>query len=51
MAVLETFTPESLQFSLSVTLTDVNASNRVKSDLHVALLEALQGAGIYGTLH
>lgn len=51
MAVLETFTPDSLQFSLSVTLLDVNASNRVKSDLHVAILEALQGAGIYGTLH
>ena len=51
MAVLETFTPDTLQFSLSVTLTDVNAGNRVKSDLHVALLEALQGAGIYGTLH
>jgi len=51
MAVLETFTPDTLQFSLNVTLTDVNAVNRVKSDLHVALLEALQGAGIYGTLH
>jgi potassium efflux system protein len=51
MAVLETFTPDTLQFSLNVTLTDVNAVNRVKSDLHVALLEALQAAGIYGTLH
>lgn len=51
MAVLETFTPDSMQFSLSVTLLDVNATNRVKSDLHVAILEALQGAGIYGTLH
>ena len=51
MAVLETFTPDSIQFSLSVTLLDVNAGNRVKSDLHVAILEALQAAGIYGTLH
>jgi small-conductance mechanosensitive channel len=51
MAVLETFTPDNMQFSLSVTLLDVNAGNRVKSDLHVAILEALQGAGIYGTLH
>jgi small-conductance mechanosensitive channel len=50
-AVLETFTPNSIDFSLSVVLTDVNAANRVKSDLHIAILEAFREAGIYGTLH
>ncbi|MEO8651520.1 MAG: DUF3772 domain-containing protein [Hyphomicrobiaceae bacterium] len=51
MAVLESFTPDNLQFSLGVTLSDVNAGNRVKSDLHVAILDAFLGAGIYATLH
>ena len=49
-AVVEGFTPDTLQFSLSVTLVDVNAGSRVKSDLQIALLEAFQSAGIYGTL-
>jgi small-conductance mechanosensitive channel len=51
VAVLEAFTPDSLVFSLSVTLTNVNAGARVKSDLHIALLDAFREAGIYGTLH
>jgi small-conductance mechanosensitive channel len=51
MAVLETFAPDHIDFSLSVTLSDVNAGGRVKSDLHVAILEAFREAGIYGTLH
>jgi potassium efflux system protein len=50
-AVVETFTPASIEFSLSVVLTDVNAGGRVKSDLHIAILEAFREAGIYGTLH
>jgi potassium efflux system protein len=51
VAVLETFTPDSLVFSLSLTLTNVNAGARVKSDLHIAILDAFREAGIYGTLH
>ena len=51
LAVLEAFGPGKIDFSLSVTLTDVNAGGRVNSDLHVAILEAFRGAGIYGTLH
>ena len=50
-AVVETFTPANIEFSLSVVLTDVNAGDRVKSDLHIAILEAFREAGIYGTLH
>ena len=50
-AVLETFTPSSIEFSLSAVLTDVNIGGRVKSDLHIAILEAFREAGIYGTLH
>jgi small-conductance mechanosensitive channel len=49
--VLETFTPANIDFSLSVVLTDVNAGDRMKSDLHIAILEAFREAGIYGTLH
>ena len=48
MAVLETFAPDHIEFSLGVTLSDVNASGRVKSDLHIAILEALREAGITG---
>jgi hypothetical protein len=33
-----------------VTLSDVTASGRVKSDLHVAILKAFRKAGIYGTV-
>lgn len=51
MAVVDTFTPDQIAFSLSVTLSNVNAGARVKSDLHIAILEALREAGIYGTLH
>ena len=51
MAVLEAFAPDHIDFSLGVTLLDVNASGRVKSDLHIAILEALRNAGIYATLH
>ena len=47
-AVVETFTPPTIEFSLSVVLTDVNAGDRVKSDLHIAILEAFREAGIYG---
>ena len=50
-AVVETFTPANIEFSLSVALTDVNAGDRVKSNLHIAILEAFREAGIYGTLH
>ncbi|HEY5828208.1 MAG TPA: DUF3772 domain-containing protein [Hyphomicrobiaceae bacterium] len=50
-AVVETFTPTTIEFSLSVVLTDVNAGDRVKSNLHIAILEAFREAGIYGTLH
>jgi potassium-dependent mechanosensitive channel len=50
-AVLETFTPSNIDFSLSVVLTDVNAAGRVKSELQIAMLEAFREAGIYGTLH
>ena len=51
MAVLEAFGPGNIDFSLSVTLSNVNAGGRVKSDLHVAILEAFREAGIYATLH
>jgi small-conductance mechanosensitive channel len=51
LAVLETFTPDSLVFSLSLTLTNVNAGGRVKSELHIAILDAFREAGIYATLH
>ncbi len=50
-AVLETFTPSNIEFSLSVVLSDVNAGGRVKSDLHIAILEAFRQANIYATLH
>jgi small-conductance mechanosensitive channel len=50
IAVLDTFTPDSIVFSLSVTLSNVNASGRVKSDLHIAILEAFREAKIYATL-
>jgi small-conductance mechanosensitive channel len=50
-AVLETFTPSNIEFSLSVVLSDVNAGARVKSDLHIAILEAFRQANIYATLH
>jgi hypothetical protein len=33
-----------------VTLSDVNAGRRVKSNLHIAILDALREAGIYATL-
>ncbi|WP_143149369.1 DUF3772 domain-containing protein [Hyphomicrobium sp. CS1BSMeth3] len=51
LAVLETFTPDSLMFSLSFTLSNVNAGGRVKSELHIAILDAFREAGIYATLH
>ncbi len=51
LAVLETFTPDSLMFSLSLTLSNVNAGGRVKSELHIAILDAFREAGIYATLH
>ncbi len=51
IAALDGFTPDRSEFSLGVTLSDVNASGRVKSDLHIAILAAFREAGIYGTLH
>jgi small-conductance mechanosensitive channel len=50
MAALDTFGTDRLDFSLRVTLSDVTASGRVKSDLHVAILKAFRKAGIYGTV-
>jgi potassium-dependent mechanosensitive channel len=50
MATLDSFAPDHLEFSLRLTLTDVTASGRVKSDLHIAILEAFRVAGIYGTI-
>src|SRR5262249_45180866 len=50
-AVLGIFTPSNIGFSVSVVLADVNAGGRVKSDLHIAMLEAFREAGSYGTLH
>jgi small-conductance mechanosensitive channel len=38
-------------FSLSFTLSNVNAGGRVKSELHIAILDAFREAGIYATLH
>jgi len=51
LAVLETFTPDSLMFSLSLTLSNVNSGGRVKSELHISILDAFREAGIYATLH
>lgn len=51
LAMLESFTPDSMMFSLSLTLSNVNTSGRVKSELHMAILEDLRAAGIYATLH
>jgi potassium efflux system protein len=50
MAVLETFTPDNLTFSLNATVSNVNAGARVKSDLHITILDALREAEIYATL-
>ena len=49
MAALDTFATDRLDFSLRVTLSDVTASGRVKSNLHIAILKAFREAGIYGT--
>jgi small-conductance mechanosensitive channel len=51
LAAVEAFTPSSIEYSLSVTLSDVNAGSRVKSNLHIAILDSLRSAGIYATLH
>ncbi len=51
LAILESFTPDSMMFSLSFTLSNVNTGGRVKSELHMAMLEDLRAAGIYATLH
>ncbi|MEQ1614975.1 MAG: mechanosensitive ion channel domain-containing protein, partial [Hyphomicrobiaceae bacterium] len=50
MAALDTFATDRLEFSLRVTLSDVTASGRVKSNLHIAILKAFREAGIYGTV-
>jgi small-conductance mechanosensitive channel len=51
ITVLESFTPDNLMFSLSFTLSNVNAGGRVKSELHIAILDAFRESGTYGTLH
>ena len=51
LAMLESFTPDNMMFSLSLTLSNVNSSGRVKSELHIAMLDDLRAAGIYATLH
>jgi potassium-dependent mechanosensitive channel len=50
VAAVDSFTPERIEYSLRVTLTDVTSSRRVKSDLHIAILKAFWGAGIYATV-
>jgi small-conductance mechanosensitive channel len=51
LAALDAFTPSSIEFTLRATLADVNAGSRVKSNLHIAILEALREAKIYATLN
>ena len=48
MAALDLIAPDHLEFSLRVTLSDVTASGRVKSDMHIAVLKEFRSAGIYG---
>ena len=50
MAAVDSFTPERIEYSLRVTLADVTASHRVKSDLHITILKAFWEAGIYATM-
>jgi small-conductance mechanosensitive channel len=50
LAALESFTPTSIEFTLRATVSDVNAGARVRSNLHIAILEALREDKIYATL-
>ncbi len=50
MATLESFATDRLDFSLGVTLSDVTASGRVRSDLQITVLKAFRAAGIYATI-
>lgn len=50
MAVLFAFAPDHITFNLRVTISDVNFTGRVKSNLHVAILKAFRAAGIYATM-
>jgi potassium-dependent mechanosensitive channel len=50
MAAVESFSPERIEYSLRVMLSDVTSSRRVKSDLHIAILKAFWDAGVYATM-
>jgi potassium-dependent mechanosensitive channel len=50
VAALDQFAPDHIEFTLGVTLTNVTASAKVRSDLHISILELLRSNSIYATV-
>ncbi len=50
VAALELVAPDHIEFTLRATLTDVTERSKVRSELHIAILEAFRAAGIYATV-
>ncbi len=46
-ATLDLFAPDRIEFTLGVTLADVTAGSKVRTELHIAILELLRQADIY----